>query len=767
MIGQIYVDDSATGNNDGSSWANAYTDLQSALSLTSSSEIWVAEGTYQPTLQDTFIYFSFGTAHTVYGGFNGTETQASQRDPDTYVSMIDGDINGDDTVADFEINRADNATHLFYVSEGLPITTIDGFTFSGGSTLYTNDLDDFSWRGGAIYALSPIAVSNCMFQNNAARSGAGIYILGTDGSSVVDCEFSQSYATSQAAGVMLNGASNAIVEDCGFINNTTNRGSLYAFVSNGVEVIDCDFINNGPHPDSWGVSGFNNWNSTNIFMEGCLFQNLTGGNASSIYIDGRDTDEFQMTINDCTFENNTTTSYGGTVYGWRADYEMNDCVFNSNEGPNAAAIYNGNTKAVINNTEFSTNSANFGGATANYNEETDATYTDCTFFNNEGNTSGGACMVGFKGHASFVDCTFESNLAQFGGALYIQNDSTSADFEGCNFLSNDAANNGGAISCFGSIPLDISECTFELNKGDVGGALAIGDDTLYLSSLNVDKCEFLFNEGFNQGGAINVGNSDVTIQSTLFAYNGAFGNGTGGAISNNSSGGLNSTITIINSTITEGIGSLAAGIAQWEDGTADATVTLQNTIMYNTFGSDFATEDGDPEVFSMGGNLVYQADMASVFSGTNDEMGTNPLFTDVGAFDFTLTSASPAVNTGIASGAPTTDLNGDPIQDEVDKGCYEFQGIIESTANLVFATQISLLNNPATELAILQIENEYAGDLMVSIFDMTGKVCYSNTFQKATNLEQYPLLVKNLTAGTYMVRVVSQDGFATKRLIKL
>ena len=91
----VYVDVDAVGANDGSSWADAYVDLQDALASAGSGQVWVAEGTYLPGpagLQSSTFALKSGVA--VYGGFDGTETQLAQRDPDLHPVVLSGDLDG-------------------------------------------------------------------------------------------------------------------------------------------------------------------------------------------------------------------------------------------------------------------------------------------------------------------------------------------------------------------------------------------------------------------------------------------------------------------------------------------------------------------------------------------------------------------------------------------------------------------------------------------------------------------------------------------------
>ena len=148
---QCYVNASASGANDGASWASAYTDLQSALTRSSNacSEIWVARGVYKPTpsTTDRDAAFHILPGMQVYGGFAGGETARSQAQPGVNLTVLSGDIDGNDTqTGGVTLKAADiqgaNSYHVVVMggtdanngnAQIGASTVLDGLTITGGA----------------------------------------------------------------------------------------------------------------------------------------------------------------------------------------------------------------------------------------------------------------------------------------------------------------------------------------------------------------------------------------------------------------------------------------------------------------------------------------------------------------------------------------------------------------------------------------------------------------------------------------------------------
>ena len=103
ILNPIYVDIDATGENDGSSWDDAYTSLQKAINVANAIyqktneevDIWVSEGTYLTgDLRSDSIILQSGV--NIYGGFSGVETSLEQRDFEKNKTIISSEI-GDKT----------------------------------------------------------------------------------------------------------------------------------------------------------------------------------------------------------------------------------------------------------------------------------------------------------------------------------------------------------------------------------------------------------------------------------------------------------------------------------------------------------------------------------------------------------------------------------------------------------------------------------------------------------------------------------------------
>ena len=242
--GTLYVNASAnTGANDGSSWSNAFQGsggLQSALAIAATGDqIWVAQGTYLPASNgDRAISFVLKSGVAIYGGFAGTETYLSRRDPVVHVTTLSGDLNGDDASSHF----ADNSYHVVFASGVMSSAVLDGFTVTGGNANVSGGYHD---RGGGICLLSgsDATIARCrMLHNRSTSNGGGAYV--ESNVSFIDSRFERN-VSDLGGGLSVLSPSDQIVLRCVFIGNAAARGgAVDAALSGAPTITDCLFYAN-------------------------------------------------------------------------------------------------------------------------------------------------------------------------------------------------------------------------------------------------------------------------------------------------------------------------------------------------------------------------------------------------------------------------------------------------------------------------------------------------------------------------------------------
>lgn len=263
---RIYVDANATGADNGTSWPNAYTDLQDALSNTCPrTEIWVANGSYKPTASfDRFVSFELPEGVELYGGFAGGENNVNQRDWENNLTVLSGDI-GNNFVFDNSYNI------LTIVGGTTPIETIvDGFMIAGGNATGSSPDDQ---NGAGIKAVFPEAiVRNCIIQNNvASNDGAGIYVSGSGSITVEDCTFLNNQATDSGGGIMQQSVvgltTDVTINRCRFQTNSAGQGGALYHV--GEVLVTNSIFHDNSSPD--GGDAIQISSSGDLEVHACTF----------------------------------------------------------------------------------------------------------------------------------------------------------------------------------------------------------------------------------------------------------------------------------------------------------------------------------------------------------------------------------------------------------------------------------------------------------------------------------------------------------------
>ncbi len=304
----------ATGADSGTGWGDAFRGrdgLSRALSVAvAGDEVWVAAGTYVPTISgDRATSFVLRSGVAIYGGFAGSETARDQRDLGTNVTVLSGDLSGNDAPAPSTTGTEENSYHVVHAGIANTSGILDGFTISAGNAngLLAEDKD----RGGGIIAISAApTIVNCRIVNNRCSFGGGGIYMRMASPTITGCTIEANNGGSFGGACDMFSSCSPVWTRCSIIGNRAVRaGGVEVFGNCQPQFINCVFVGNTS-------------TSTNIGQSG-------GG---GLYIASNS----MVTLRNCTIVGNTTTAAGGGVRASASDVQIYNSIVYANTGPNAA-----------------------------------------------------------------------------------------------------------------------------------------------------------------------------------------------------------------------------------------------------------------------------------------------------------------------------------------------------------------------------------------------------------------------------------------------
>jgi len=435
----IYVDTNATGTNNGSSWTNAYTNLQSALATASSGDqLWVATGVYKAT-SDTGsasrnISFHLKGGISLYGGFSGNETSISQRNWVTNVTILSGDIG-------IQGDGLDNTKTILVFKNASDSSILDGFTIEAA---YNDNNYDNTSKGGGMYLLrANLFVNHCSFLNNSCNYQTGVPCAGiySDTSGILTIKntvFSNNSAPWSAC-IYLQFICSLTIDSTKFLYNFSQYGNAAIIGMNDScsMILSNSQFNNNTVPADGIIVGYGNNYAT---ITNCSFDSNSINVATVINL-GSNNSTSPVTIENCSFTNNIGWN-GAVAVSVACSTLIYNCLFENNSLITAVDC---GINTIIKKSQFISNLSGIGGG--------NAIVDSCSFSNNGSATllSGGAISISFS-QLTVANSSFYNNFAEDGGAININNGD--GLIENCIFSGNyttgvyDGNGNGGAIEVY-------------------------------------------------------------------------------------------------------------------------------------------------------------------------------------------------------------------------------------------------------------------------------------------------------------------------------
>ncbi|MEE9438112.1 MAG: choice-of-anchor Q domain-containing protein [Saprospiraceae bacterium] len=377
VCGRIFVDSSQTSASQlGTSWATAYTNLDNAIATAHAcdivSEIWMAKGTYLPATDKT-----------------GNASPGEPRDKTFYISkelkIYGGFAGGETTLAQRDVLN--------------------------NKTILSGDLNNDDVAG----------IPTAQLRSHSSRADNAfnvVHIDATADNTIISnsCEIDGLYIQDG------NGANGA-----GIFNEAEK-----SFPSTGNEsspiIRNCHFQRNASASDGGAI--YNRGIGANVLtvIDYCSFDKNSGRDGGAISNYAKSDGDASVTITNCTFYNNESTSDGGAIRNVGEDFSIfsntkcnpfiSHCEFVQNVAVNIggaisnASLSGGEVMPIIDNSIFFLNSGIRGGAMGGSGMSCHMFVDNCSFAKNSG-SAGGSVSFNSAPSSTFNNSIFWDNTGGF------------------------------------------------------------------------------------------------------------------------------------------------------------------------------------------------------------------------------------------------------------------------------------------------------------------------------------------------------------------